>query len=821
MHYFKRLKSQPLRTSLLALGTLALFALLLLWRPVLRGEVFLPVDALLHLHPWRYSYERVVVNNPTSTDPIKQVYPRRVLANEMLKQGKLPLWNPSVLTGYPMLADGQLALFFPSSVLFLIVPLFYAYGLYAYLHVILAGFGTWLFARRLALGRGASLFAATCYMFNGYLLTWLQFPHHTGATAMLPWCFWAVERAVQEQRWRSWALAGFVLGLPVLSHFQLAFYIYIGVGCYALARLLAANAWPERRRIALGFSAAIAIALALSAVQLLPAAALASQGQRTDLGFAPGSADAQFTNLLRTVLPLLGGAPKDPAAVGWGPRLQQVPMPYTGLAALLLAVIALLLSRHRQSSFFGLLAVGSFSLAVSSPLLQLFMWLVPPYRQFEDHLRWFVLWGFAVAILAGMGIQALSRAQLAHPSRRALIFNRALLAAVALFLAVWGLRYIQLFTPESKYGIYITLIRQQQLGIALALGLAALLAVAALCIRRVPRTLSMGALIGVLLIDLLWNGGTYNTSVSRDIVQPTDDLKQALAAYPNHDDSLIYPPTSQMAFLQSQPGPFRILGGDYLALPPNLNSTFGIEDIRGYVSLYSARYNRLARLIDGKDYRQTGEGDISFRAYFTSAYEQRRLLNMLNVEYIIFPPGSPNADLYAPLELVLRDDEGTIYRNPEVLPRAWLVHQAEVLPDDIAQLDRLAQAEFNPATSVILDSAPPALAHATAEEPTPSVSYSPNRVDIQASVNAPAILVLADAYDEDWRVTVDGAPAQLYRANYALRGVYLPSGEHSITFEYRPRALLFGGVLSLVTSVGLLICAVWSLRQRARAASSA
>ncbi len=138
-----KISSRPFIRSSLPIIALCVFALLLLWRPVLRGDVFLPLDALLHLHPWRYSYERVPVNNPTSTDPIKQVYPRRVLVNEIIKQGQFPLWNNTVLTGYPMLADGQLALFYPPSLLFLLLPLSYAYGLYAYLQVVLAGLGAY------------------------------------------------------------------------------------------------------------------------------------------------------------------------------------------------------------------------------------------------------------------------------------------------------------------------------------------------------------------------------------------------------------------------------------------------------------------------------------------------------------------------------------------------------------------------------------------------------------------------------------------------------------------------------------------------------
>ena len=61
------LTSKRFLSRLLPALSLCVFALMLMWRPVLRGEVFLPLDALMHLHPWRYSYERVPVNNPINT----------------------------------------------------------------------------------------------------------------------------------------------------------------------------------------------------------------------------------------------------------------------------------------------------------------------------------------------------------------------------------------------------------------------------------------------------------------------------------------------------------------------------------------------------------------------------------------------------------------------------------------------------------------------------------------------------------------------------------------------------------------------------------
>jgi hypothetical protein len=395
--------------------------------------------------------------------------------------------------------------------------------------------------------------------------------------------------------------------------------------------------------------------------------------------------------------------------------------------------------------------------------------------------------------------------------RRLLILNRLFLGVLLLFLVAWALDHLALFTPGSRYGQYITIIRQQSLLPVLIFGGAAVVALLFLPSRRSPRAARWGLLVAVVAADLLWYGRGYNSSTSRAIYTPTTDL---LAALPDaeaqiRERKLLYPPSRQLGFLQAQPKPFRILGGDYPTLLPNLASVYGIEDVRGYQSLYLARYNRLARLIDGKDYtRVASEGGTSFRVYLTSAYTHRRLLDMLNVEYLVFPPGSKNPPLYEPLELVQQNDEGTIYRNPQVLPRAWLVHSAEVIPDDDQQLVRIARNDFDPARFAVLPVAPPALGTPSVDDQIGPLEYGPNRLQLWARTGSPALLIVSDAYTPDWQVEVDGQPATLYRANYALRGVWLPEGTHEISFNYRPRSFLIGGIVSIVAVLCLVAYAL-------------
>ncbi|MEN9934484.1 MAG: hypothetical protein RLZZ387_1063 [Chloroflexota bacterium] len=811
----------PSLAPILALVALGAVALAFVWRPVLLGEVFLPADGVLHMHPWRYSYERVPVNNTAFSDQVRQIYPRRLLVNTILAGGELPLWNRTVLSGMPMLDDGQLALFYPPSLIFLLAPLNYAFGLYAFVHLWIAGAGALLLARRLGLGWGAACLAGACYATNGHMLTWLQFPHHTGAQAMLPWAFWAVERAITRGAWRAWVLAAVPMALMVLTQIQLAFYAFTALGVYALYRAAQTGGWRAGLGRMLGLALATLLSLALSAAQLLPAAALSAQGQRSDVGFALAPPEELFGTLLRLVLPALGGFERIGPPPAWGPPLLQVAYPYVGLATLLLAGAGLLLARHALAPLFGLLAIGSFALAARTPLMGLLFTLLPPYRQFDIHLRWYMIWGLAAAVLAGMGAQALADRRAPRddagawePSHRARVTSRGLLGGALLVAGVFALWHLQPLLPGSRVGQYLTAARQQPLLPPLLLGAASLVGIALLMIRRVPRPAAYATLVALVALDMTWHGGLFNTSYDPGVTRPTTDLSRELAQYPADLQSrtTLYPPTRQVAFLQSQSGPFRIFGADYTVLTPNMASTYGLEDIRGYMSLYTARYNQLARLADGKDYRRTSDGTASLRVYFSTAFRNRRLLDMLNVQYFIFAPDTRGAEQYAPLELVHESDEGRIYRNPQALPRAWLVHRAETIPDDEAQLDRMARADFDPAVLAVVDRATPALEPAQGPEPTPEVAYANNAVTVRAAPSAPALLVLADTYYDGWEVRVDGVPAPLYRVNYTLRGVWLPAGEHVVEFVYRPPALVAGVIISGATLLALALVGALAVR---------
>ena len=121
------------------------------------------------------------------------------------------------------------------------------------------------------------------------------------------------------------------------------------------------------------------------------------------------------------------------------------------------------------------------------------------------------------------------------------------------------------------------------------------------------------------------------------------------------------------------------------------------------------------------------------------------------------------------------------------LPRASLYSNWQVSTNDQATLETLASAGFDPAQTVLVAQplAPPA-ANPPGQPPgtVEYTAYAPKRILLRAKAKVPAVLLLDDKFDPNWKVWVDGKPAAVLRCNYAVRGVQVPPGEHEIEFRF-------------------------------------
>jgi uncharacterized membrane protein YfhO len=82
-----------------------------------------------------------------------------------------------------------------------------------------------------------------------------------------------------------------------------------------------------------------------------------------------------------------------------------------------------------------------------------------------------------------------------------------------------------------------------------------------------------------------------------------------------------------------------------------------------------------------------------------------------------------------------------------------------------------------------------------------------SRVSLSVRLSCPAMVIVSDTYYPGWRAFVDGAPAQIYSVNGAMRGILAPAGAHSVTMRYRPMAVYGGAALTFVGILGVALLA--------------
>ncbi len=163
----------------------------------------------------------------------------------------------------------------------------------------------------------------------------------------------------------------------------------------------------------------------------------------------------------------------------------------------------------------------------------------------------------------------------------------------------------------------------------------------------------------------------------------------------------------------------------------------------------------------------------------------------------------------------VRDTNGpyALFEFTGALPRVKLFASWLVKTNDQATLDAMTSVEFNPWESVIVPEAMPAPGGDTNTPPGTAeiTSYHPKKIVIDAKAASNSVLLMTDRHDPNWKITVDGKPAPLIRANYLMRGVFLTPGQHKVEFSLEPSTR--GLYISLVSWIaGALLAVVFLMR---------
>ncbi len=228
-----------------------------------RDSIVFGVDTATAQKPWA-GLLATEVQNPELSDQGVVFYPAYVHVSRRWRAGDVPLWNPLIYAGAPLLANPQLGALDP-QVLALVGlealggrELFdRGFAFLAWLRLAAAGLGAFLLARELGLRRAGAALSAITFAGSGFLIVWLN--HSLGHVApFLPWVLLGVERS---RSWLGVAGTAAALALAILGgHPETAFYVGACAGVWALAILRSDRAHGVRALLGLALGTLIAAA---------------------------------------------------------------------------------------------------------------------------------------------------------------------------------------------------------------------------------------------------------------------------------------------------------------------------------------------------------------------------------------------------------------------------------------------------------------------------------------------------------------------------------------------------------------------------------
>lgn len=726
---------------------------------------------------------------------------------EAFRAGRLPVWDPHSMAGFPQLAAIYHAVFYPPMWLCAVLGAGTFWTLSVWSHLILSG----IFARRwvrdgLRLGPGAALAGGVVFMLSGYAVSHVH-EGHMNYTWAHPWVaavFWRLERHLAGPSLKRGVLLSLVLAALVLSGIpQCAFMAGLAVAARLLHFVLAGG--PERRMrlkssaLALGW---FALGLLFCAPQLLPTLELVRHGQRVAISnfeFVT-SFSAAPSDLVTMIAPGFYGDGE--AVPRWGRGYLWESSAFVGVSGLFLAALGIG-SRHPQRFLWAGLALAGLVLALGphTPVFRVFYHLVPGAGLFRGPARYVLLFTLSATALAAMGVERLVKGD--DALRRHALGIAGLALALCLIAGGIGM------TMDSWWAGFVdraAVAFKAEQGVDAPAGpefrassraLAGhSLGWAAICCAGVAGGLfllrgsaargpGVAAALGLLLTGELGLHGSRHF-----VAHPMDDMA--------------WPPEFVSAVRNHPQYPFRIA----TVTMPQADAIgkcqiAGLDHVGGFDPMMLRRYTELCNVARGK-----AASDLVVLMVLA---RPGPLFDLLGARLWIVPGPMQTPPGW---KAVGQLPSGFVYENPLALPRAFLVGRSVNLVDGDERLKFMTGPGFDARRMVVLERDSGGLPDGgdPADGKVQLAAMEPGHYALRTECGTDAYLVVSEAWYPGWTVEVDGVRSELLRADHLIQAVRLPAGKHDVRFSYRPTSLLTG--LVIAAAAALIPLALVVIRKR-------
>lgn len=765
-------------------GILAILGMaVILGHRLLGSAVSAPGDISSTLSPWNAIAPKAV-HNGILHDVILTVYPNRHFVNNELQRGQIPLWDPYIVMGQPALADGNMAVFYPTTLLLGNLSAGHALDAEMFIHILLIMLGTYLLVRVWGGGVLGAVAAATAFSGCSTLTIWQQYGILFNVAPWLPWLLLCFTLAQRRRRLLWLSAAGIVLGLAFLANFvQWTIYDLVLLG--AFAAFLAVQALPTRSvgKILRPFAdllVTVLIGAGIGAIQLLPFFELTSFSPRTTLrGYDYiKSWSAPLHQLLTLFAPNFFGTPNVGGSL-WGTSAMAnggFYAEHTIFWGILPGILALTAPFWRNSRLVWFLwaAMLLVASAVFGAATLHILGAVPAFDVFKPSRMSYLLC-FLGAILCGL---VLDRVFEKGRVWRSLGVLTALTVAVRIGL------HVALLRSRSQLPM-VTAPTQESLRWMTFIAAAAFEILALTTLRwRHARIVGQCAFVLLIGLDIAHYSLPYNA-----------------ATLP---EEALFPRPQVLSLLPASPVPLRVAAinqpNSAVLFTPNTLSVYGLADVGGYDSLLTREF--LAYMSQVEKTEQGGNFIVVRR--FDSP-----LLDLAGVQY--FFSNVPLDEAGQQLELLGHAEQVYLYRNLQALPRTFIVPTVTQAQNDDEAIRMIGEPAFAPCRTAIVEtplSLPPPLAMKPGCVGNATITdYHATTVRIRANTPTAGVLVLSDAYYPGWQVTVDGVAQTVFRTDGEFRGVSLGPGNHDIEFFFRPVSLVRGGTITGV-ALAVALCMI-------------
>ena len=695
--------------------------------------------------------------------------------------GSIPLWNPYIFGGLPYVGAMHGDLLYPFSWLRLIVPTDAAMNLAFFVHLILAGFFTYLFLRILKLPWIAGVVGAVAYQLTGMVAS-LVHPGHDGklyVSALLPLALLALVKGIRDGKWQAYGLLGLAVGLAILSpSFQMAYYLLLATGLFALYLAFLDPDRPPPRpawiRLACALGAVL-LGAAMAAVQVVPFLQYLPFSPRSVPGASSGweyatSYSMPPEELINTLLPQFSGV----AETYSGRNPLKYHSEYLGVGALILASLGLgQTSRPRLRWAF--VAIGGVFLIVSlgghTLLYRLFYELLPFVKKTRAPGMAFYIVSFAVAVWAALGVERV----LQRAGKLTVVTGWLVGLAAVLVLALAGV-FTNIARSIADPGDVPTAMANRG---AVVLG--------------AVRIAVFGAAIGGLL--LAWHQGKLRVTPLAFLLPAVVGLdlytvdRRFFVFSPRA--STLYAPDSVTQYLAGAPPPrpFRVInvGSPY---PGAVLMGYRIPDALGYHGNEIRYYDDLM-------------GGKNVWRHLPSP----QLWKLLAVRFIILGDSSALPGFHRVLGPVPTTPGPPAYLyEADTVPPYARVASAAVKVEDDRIIPTLLDSRLDFNRLVLFATEVPVNPPPVTEMPPPSPArasvtrWEPGRISLvlEPAPPGPSYVTVAENWYPDWHATVDGSPAAALRGNQALITVPVPAGARRIDLAFTSPAYARGRLISLV-----------------------